>query len=31
MIIKYNSKQLGKWYQQYSRASRGWPLRNKYT
>ena len=29
MIVKYNSNTLGKWYQQNSRASRGWPLRNK--
>ena len=25
MIVKYNSNTFGKWYQQNSRASRGWP------
>ena len=30
MIVKYNTKTFGKWCQQNSRASRGWPLRNKY-
>ena len=30
MIVKYNSNTFGKWYQQNSRASRGWP-RTYYT
>ena len=30
MIVKYNSNTFGKWNQQNSRASRGWPpFKNK--